>query len=90
MTIVAALLLLSAAAWLLYFAVRRPSSNFAVLSGGCVALAVWAFPPALAVSPGLAAALLDRRWPFRARVHVFASALLGLGLVLLPWALRRP
>jgi hypothetical protein len=89
MRIGAAFVLLAFAVALLRFAIRRPSSNFAVLSGGCLALAAWAAPPSLAFAPMLAAPLFDRRWPFRARAHVFASALLGLGLVLLPWALRR-
>jgi uncharacterized membrane protein len=89
MKIAASLLLLAGALFLLRFALKRPSSNFAVFSGGCLALATWATPLALAAAPLLAAPLLDRRWPLRARAHLTASGLLGLGLLLLPWALAR-
>ncbi len=85
MKVAAALLSLAAALLLLRVALRRPSSNLAVLSGACIALAAWAFPLALVASPVAAAPLFDRRWPLRARLHLAASALLGLGL---PLALR--
>ena len=84
----AAALLLAACA-LLAAAVRRPSSNLAVLAGVCLAFAVWQRAGALAAAPLLAIPLLDRRHPFRARAHLAASALLGLGLGLLPWLLGR-
>jgi hypothetical protein len=81
--------LLLAAAILMAVALRRPSSNFAVLSGGCVALAAWTRPGALALAPLLLTPLFDRRYPARMRVHLAGSAVLGLGVGLLPWALGR-
>ena len=89
MIAVACLLALLAAGFLLWVALKRPSSNFAVLSGACFALAASCQPAALVLSPLLAAPLLDRRHPLWARVHLTASGLLGLLLVLLPRALSR-
>ena len=68
---------------------RRPSSNFALVSGLCLALAAWAWPAALAATPLLAAPVFDRRWPLRARVPLAGSGFVGLGLLLAPWALFR-
>jgi hypothetical protein len=79
----------AAATLLLWLAVRRPSSNLAVLSGGGFAAAAWIWPAALGAAALLAAPLFDRRWPMRARLHLAASGLLGLGVVLAPWLLRR-
>jgi len=89
MIAVACLLALLAAGFLLRVALKRPSSNFAVLSGACLAIAASCQPAALVLSPLLAAPFLDRRHPLRARAHLAASALLGLLLVLLPRALSR-
>ncbi|MGE5275481.1 MAG: hypothetical protein ACM3SU_00660 [Acidobacteriota bacterium] len=89
MNAVACLLALLAAGFSLRVALKRPSSNFAVLSGACLALAAWCQPAALVLSPLLSVPLLDRRYPLRARVHLTASALLGVVLVLLPRALSR-
>jgi 4-amino-4-deoxy-L-arabinose transferase-like glycosyltransferase len=83
----AAALLIGVALALLRLAQKRPSSNYAVAAGGCVALAAWAVPGVLFGLPILAAPLLDRRWPLRARVHLVGSALLGLAVVLVPWVL---
>jgi uncharacterized protein YybS (DUF2232 family) len=87
--VAAAILLLAAAAFLMRVALRRPSSNFAVASGACVALTVWFLPPALLAGALLGAPLLDRRWPMRARVHLAGSGLLGLVVFLVPWVLAR-
>ena len=84
MRIVLAALALGVGLFLLRAAMRRPSSNAAVLAGACLALAAWAYPPALAAIPLLAAPLVDRRWPLRARMHLAASELLGFGAALLP------
>jgi hypothetical protein len=89
MKILAPLLLLPAAGFLLFVAQKRPSSNFAVLSGACLALAAFALPVLLWLTPLVALPLFDRRHPLRARIHLVGSALLGLGLLSLPWALRR-
>jgi hypothetical protein len=82
------LVLLLASAFFLLVAVDRPSSNAGVLAGVLLALAALTRPSALAVAPLLLAPLLDRRYPLRARVHLAASAVLGLVLGLGPWALR--
>lgn len=87
--IVLALTALLAGGFFLYFALKRPSSNFAVLSGACLALAAACQPAALVLAPLLASPLLDRRYPLRARAHLATSALLGFGGVLLPWLLSR-
>jgi 4-amino-4-deoxy-L-arabinose transferase-like glycosyltransferase len=87
--IAAAFLLVAAALFLLRVALRRPSANFALASGACLALTAWFLPSALLAVPVLAAPLLDRRWPVRARVHLAGSGLLGLAAVLLPWVLSR-
>jgi 4-amino-4-deoxy-L-arabinose transferase-like glycosyltransferase len=82
------LVLLLAAAFLLLAASDRPSSNLAVLAGVALALAALTRPTALVLVPFLAAVLLDRRWPLRARAHLAASALLGFALALMPWTVR--
>lgn len=84
MRIAAAAIALGVAIFFLRVALRRPSSNAAVLAGACLALAAGASPPALAAVPLLAAPLVDRRWPLRARMHLAGSQLLGFGAVLLP------
>ncbi len=89
MRLAAVCLSLGAAAFCLRMAQRRPSSNYAVAAGGFLALAAWALPAVLIGLPVLAAPLLDRRWPLRARMHLVGSALLGLAVFLLPWALVR-
>ena len=89
MKIAAASLLLAAALFFLRIALRRPSANFAVMSGGCIAVAAWASPLALFAAPLIAVPLLDRRWPIRARVHLAGAGLLGLAAFLLPWAIAR-
>jgi hypothetical protein len=81
------LLLLTAAVFLLSVALKRPSSNFAVLSGGCLGLLAFLHPAALALTPLVAVPLFDRRYPMRARLHLAGSGLLGLGSVLLLRAL---
>ena len=83
----AAILLVAAAAFLMQVALRRPSSNFAVASGACVALTAWFLPAALLAGLILAAPLFDQRWPIRARVHLAGSGLLGLVVFLVPWVL---
>jgi uncharacterized protein YybS (DUF2232 family) len=83
------LVLLAAAVFLLSVALKRPSSNFAVLSGGCLGLLAFVHPAALALTLLIAAPLFDRRYPMRARLHLAGSALLGLGSVLLVGALSR-
>jgi 4-amino-4-deoxy-L-arabinose transferase-like glycosyltransferase len=82
------LLLLLAAGFLLLAAADRPSSNLALAAGIATALAALTRPSALVLIPFLAAPLLDRRHPMRARVHIAASALLGFALALAPWTLR--
>ena len=74
--------------FLLLSAVDRPSSNLAILAGVFLALAALTRPTALALSLLLLAPLLDRRYPFRVRSHVCASAVLGFAVALAPWALR--
>jgi len=88
-TIAAASLLLAVALFFLRVALRRPSATFAVASGGCIAVAAWASPLALFAAPLVAAPLLDRRWPMRARVHLAGAGLLGFAAFLLPWAIAR-
>jgi uncharacterized protein YybS (DUF2232 family) len=87
--VAAAILLIAAAVFLMRLALRRPSSNLAVASGGCVALTAWFLPAALTAGVLLAAPLLDARWPMRARIHLAGSGLLGLAVLLLPWVLAR-
>ncbi len=82
------LVLLLCAGFLLLASGDRPSSNLALLSGAAVAAAALTRPSALLLVPLLAAPLLDRRYPLRARAHLCASALLGFGLLLAPWTLR--
>ncbi len=82
------LLLLLAAGFLLLAATDRPSSNLALTAGIATALAALTRPSALVLIPFLAAPLLDRRHPMRARVHIAASALLGCALALAPWTIR--
>ena len=81
-------LLLLCSGYLLLAAADRPSSNLAIAAGIGLALAALTRPSALALAPLLAAPLLDRRWPWRARGQVAASALLGVLLTLMPWTLR--
>jgi hypothetical protein len=80
-------LLLSAGGFLLA-AADRPSTILAAGSGVLLAGAALARPSALALSPLLAAPLLDRRWPPRARAHLAAGAILGFALTLAPWTVR--
>lgn len=82
------LALLLAAGFLFLVCVDRPSSNFGVLAGLLLGLAVLTRPSALALTPLLLAPLLDRRYPLRARSHLAASAALGIALGLLPWVIR--
>jgi hypothetical protein len=82
------LLFLLGAGFLLLTAVDRPSSNLALCAGVSVALAALTRPSALLLAPWLAAPLFDRRYPFRARGHLAASALFGFALALSPWTLR--
>ena len=84
MRIAAAAFSLGVGIFFLRVALRRPSSNAAVLAGVCFALAAWAEPRALPGALLLLAPLLDRRWPLRARMHLAGSELLGFGAVLLP------
>ncbi len=81
-------LLLLCSAYLLLVAADRPSSNLAIAAGAGLALAALTRPSALALAPLVAAPLFDRRWPWRVRGQVAASAVLGLFLTLLPWTLR--
>ena len=78
------LVLLLGSAFLLLVAADRPSSNFAVLSGATLALAVRTQSSAWVFVPFLAAPLFDRRYPRRIGAHVVGSAILGLALVLGP------
>ena len=80
--------LLLAAVFLLLAAADRPSSNLAVLAGGCLGLAALTRPTSILLAPLFAAPLGDRRYPFRARAHLAASAILGLFLSVAPWLLR--
>ena len=82
------LLLLLAAGLLLLAALDRPSSNLAVGAGLLLGLAALTRPSALAIGILLAAPLADRRYPWRARAHLAASAALGFFLALAPWTLR--
>jgi hypothetical protein len=59
-----------------------------VVAGIALALAALTRPSALVLVPFLAAVLLDRRWPARARAHLAASAFLGFFLALAPWTIR--
>ncbi len=81
-------LLLLCSGYLLLAAADRPSSNLAIAAGAGLALAALTRPSALALAPLVAAPLFDRRWPWRVRGQVAASAVLGLLLTLLPWTLR--
>ena len=89
MRVGAAILLLAAAVFVMRLALRRPSSNLAAVSGGCVALTAWFLPSALLAGALLAAPLLDRRWPLRARIHLVGSGLLGFAVFLVPWVVAR-
>lgn len=82
------LLLLLIAAFLLLTAGDRPSSGLALLAGGALGLAALTRPTALALAPLLAAPLADRRFPFRIRASLAASAGLGLLFAVGPWTLR--
>jgi hypothetical protein len=82
------LVLLLGAGFLLLTAVDRPSSTLALAAGILTGLAVLTRPSALLVAPLLAAPLADRRWPFRARAHIAAAAVLGAVLALAPWTIR--
>jgi hypothetical protein len=82
------LVLLLSAGFLLLAAADRPSSNLAVAAGVMTALAALTRPSALVLAPFLAAPLLDRRYPPRARAHLAASAVLGFAVALAPWTLR--
>jgi 4-amino-4-deoxy-L-arabinose transferase-like glycosyltransferase len=82
------LLLLLCAGFLLLAAADRPSSNLAAAAGVLTGCAALTRPSALALIPLLAAPLLDRRYPLRARAHLASSALLGLCIALAPWTLR--
>jgi len=78
------LVFLLVSGFLLLVATDRPSSNFAVLSGAALALAVATQASASILVPFLAAPLFDRRYPRRVNAHVAGSAVLGLFLVLGP------
>lgn len=82
------LLLLLGSGYLLLAAADRPSSNLAVGAGILLAAAALTRPSALSLAPLLAAPLLDRRYPIRARAHLAASGLLGGFLALAPWTVR--
>lgn len=82
------LALLLGAGFLLLVAVDRPSTTLALAAGVLTGLAILTRPSALFVAPLLAAPLGDRRWPFRARLHIAAAGLLGAALSLFPWTLR--
>jgi 4-amino-4-deoxy-L-arabinose transferase-like glycosyltransferase len=80
--------LLLAAAFLLLAAADRPSTTLALGAGVLLALAALTRASALALFPFLAAPLLDRRYPLRARAHLAAAGLLGFALALAPWIAR--
>jgi 4-amino-4-deoxy-L-arabinose transferase-like glycosyltransferase len=80
--------LLLAAGFLLLVATDRPSSTIALLAGIVLALAALTRASALALVPFLAAPLLDRRYPLRARSHLVGAAVLGFALALAPWTVR--
>ncbi|MGH9316336.1 MAG: hypothetical protein ACRD1P_04435 [Thermoanaerobaculia bacterium] len=80
--------LLLGAASLLLASSDRPSTILAAGSGALLAAAALARPSALALSPLLAAPLLDLRWPPRARAHLASAAILGFVLTLAPWTVR--
>ncbi|HYR46588.1 MAG TPA: glycosyltransferase family 39 protein, partial [Thermoanaerobaculia bacterium] len=82
------LLFFLAAGLLLLIGVDRPSSNAALLSGVALGLAALTRSTALALAPFLLVPLADRRYPWRARAHLAASALLGFFLALAPWTIR--
>ncbi|HTO76233.1 MAG TPA: hypothetical protein VMQ61_09165 [Thermoanaerobaculia bacterium] len=72
----------------LFVAVRRPSSNFALLSGATLALANIAVPAIVWLIPLFGLPLFFERYPLRARVHLVASTLLGFALPTIAWGLR--
>lgn len=80
--------LLIGAGALLLAAADGPSQWRAVLAGAALGAAALTRPAALALTPLLAAPLLDRRSPFPARARLAASALLGFVLTLAPWTIR--
>jgi len=82
------LVLLLGAGFLLLASVERPSSTLSLVAGILTGLAILTRPSALAVAPLLAAPLVDRRWPFRARAHLAAAGILGAVLSLAPWTIR--
>lgn len=82
------LALLLLAGFLLIAAVDRPSTSLAIVAGLTTALAALTRSSGLALAPFLLAPLLDRRYPFRARAHLAAAALVGFLFGLAPWTLR--
>jgi 4-amino-4-deoxy-L-arabinose transferase-like glycosyltransferase len=80
--------LLLVAGFLLLVATDRPSTTLALLAGATLALAALTRASALALVPLLAAPLLDRRLPVRARAHISGAALLGFALGIAPWTAR--
>ena len=82
------MVLLLASGWLLLVSSDRPSSSLAVLAGAALGLGALTRPSALVLVPLLAASLADRRYPFRVRGHLAASAIVGFLLTLAPWTLR--
>ena len=82
------LALLLFAGFLLIAAVDRPSTSLAIVAGLTTALAALTRSSGLALAPFLLAPLLDRRYPFRARAHLAAAALVGFLFGLAPWTLR--
>ncbi|HEY7113585.1 MAG TPA: hypothetical protein VIA45_11695 [Thermoanaerobaculia bacterium] len=58
-----------------------------MLSGGALGLASTAVSPLILLVPLFAYPLFDDRNPFRARVHLVASALIGFSLPWLAWRL---
>lgn len=80
--------LLLMAGFLLLVATDRPSTTLALLAGAMLAVAALTRASALALVPFLAAPLLDRRLPVRARAHISGAALLGFALGIAPWTAR--
>ena len=80
--------LLLAAGFLLLVATDRPSTTLALLAGALLALAALTRGSALALVPFLAAPLLDRRYPLRARGHIAGAAVLGFAVAMAPWTAR--
>ncbi len=80
--------LLLAAGFLLIVSTDRPSSTLALVAGAVLAMAALTRASALALVPFLAAPLLDRRYPIRARAHVAGAAVLGFLLAIAPWTAR--